>query len=174
MRTACRVLLVLLSLTAAPAALSAAEPARAGTPAPFALRDGDRVVFYGDSITQDGGYARLVEGQFAPGYDHALRRLPPIVITRNELTMRAIGALAERARAESSTRVQTTTIGRIVIDGIADIAHLTPEEKEEAPTRSSGTRGPALSVPRLSRRASRQAWHLRGLSRCIVSTLLSV
>jgi lysophospholipase L1-like esterase len=31
-------------------------------PAPaFALHDGDRVVFYGDSITQDGGYARLVE-----------------------------------------------------------------------------------------------------------------
>lgn len=30
-------------------------------PAPFALRDGDRVVFYGDSITQDGGYARFVE-----------------------------------------------------------------------------------------------------------------
>jgi lysophospholipase L1-like esterase len=30
-------------------------------PAPFALRDGDRVVFYGDSITQAGGYARFVE-----------------------------------------------------------------------------------------------------------------
>jgi lysophospholipase L1-like esterase len=27
----------------------------------FALRDGDRVVFYGDSITQDGGYGRVVE-----------------------------------------------------------------------------------------------------------------
>ena len=27
----------------------------------FALQDGDRVVFYGDSITQDGQYARLVE-----------------------------------------------------------------------------------------------------------------
>jgi lysophospholipase L1-like esterase len=27
----------------------------------FALRDGDRVVFYGDSITSDGGYARFVE-----------------------------------------------------------------------------------------------------------------
>lgn len=34
----------------------------AGEPAPaFALHDGDRVVFYGDSITQEGGYARLVE-----------------------------------------------------------------------------------------------------------------
>jgi lysophospholipase L1-like esterase len=34
----------------------------AGDLAPaFALRDGDRVVFYGDSITQEGGYARLVE-----------------------------------------------------------------------------------------------------------------
>jgi len=34
----------------------------AGEPAPaFALHDGDRVVFYGDSITQDGGYARMVE-----------------------------------------------------------------------------------------------------------------
>jgi len=27
----------------------------------FALHDGDRVVFYGDSITQDGGYAAVVE-----------------------------------------------------------------------------------------------------------------
>jgi lysophospholipase L1-like esterase len=33
----------------------------AEAPAPFALRDGDRVVFYGDSITQDGGYSRFVE-----------------------------------------------------------------------------------------------------------------
>jgi lysophospholipase L1-like esterase len=34
----------------------------AGESAPaFALHDGDRVVFYGDSITQDGGYARFVE-----------------------------------------------------------------------------------------------------------------
>lgn len=45
--------LLLLSLTV-PAL--AAEP-----PAPFGLRDGDRVVFYGDSITQEGGYARFVE-----------------------------------------------------------------------------------------------------------------
>jgi len=37
-------------------------PAQAGEAAPpFALHDGDRVVFYGDSITQEGGYARLVE-----------------------------------------------------------------------------------------------------------------
>ena len=35
--------------------------ARPEAPAPFALRDGDRVVFYGDSITQDGAYARFVE-----------------------------------------------------------------------------------------------------------------
>jgi lysophospholipase L1-like esterase len=44
------------ALVWAPATL-AAEPAGAG----FTLCDGDRVVFYGDSITQDGGYARLVE-----------------------------------------------------------------------------------------------------------------
>jgi lysophospholipase L1-like esterase len=48
-------LLSLLTLSSSLPAL-AAEP-----PAPFALRDGDRVVFYGDSITQEGGYARLVE-----------------------------------------------------------------------------------------------------------------
>jgi lysophospholipase L1-like esterase len=45
-----------------------AEPA----PHPFALRDGDRVVFYGDSITQDGGYTRFVEEYVAtrfPGWD---------------------------------------------------------------------------------------------------------
>jgi lysophospholipase L1-like esterase len=35
------------------------------TAAPFALRDGDRVVFYGDSITQEGGYGRLVESYVA-------------------------------------------------------------------------------------------------------------
>jgi lysophospholipase L1-like esterase len=40
--------------------LGLSAPALAA-PAPFALRDGDRVVFYGDSITQDGGYARFVE-----------------------------------------------------------------------------------------------------------------
>jgi len=51
---------ILLGLAAVPGALRAAGPARAETAA-FALRDGDRVVFYGDSITQDGGYARLVE-----------------------------------------------------------------------------------------------------------------
>jgi lysophospholipase L1-like esterase len=41
-----------------------AQPAtKAGAPSPaaFALRDGDRVVFYGDSITQAGGYGQLVE-----------------------------------------------------------------------------------------------------------------
>jgi lysophospholipase L1-like esterase len=47
--------LALLSFCLAAPAL-AAEP-----PAPFALRDGDRVVFYGDSITQEGGYGRFVE-----------------------------------------------------------------------------------------------------------------
>ncbi len=48
-----------LSLLLVPAL---AAPARAAdAPAPFALRDGDRVVFYGDSITQDGGYGRFVE-----------------------------------------------------------------------------------------------------------------
>ena len=50
--------LSLLAALALPAASSAAPPE---APAPFALRDGDRVVFYGDSITQDGGYARFVE-----------------------------------------------------------------------------------------------------------------
>jgi lysophospholipase L1-like esterase len=39
----------------------ASAPALAAPPATFALRDGDRVVFYGDSITQDGGYGRFVE-----------------------------------------------------------------------------------------------------------------
>jgi lysophospholipase L1-like esterase len=42
--------------------LCLAGPALAAeSPAPFALRDGDRVVFYGDSITQAGGYGDLVE-----------------------------------------------------------------------------------------------------------------
>ena len=41
--------------------LASAPALAAEAPAPFALRDGDRVVFYGDSITQDGAYARFVE-----------------------------------------------------------------------------------------------------------------
>ena len=49
---------VLLSALALPAVSPGAPPE---APSPFALRDGDRVVFYGDSITQDGGYARFVE-----------------------------------------------------------------------------------------------------------------
>ena len=51
-------LLFVLSALALPAASLAAPPE---APAAFALRDGDRVVFYGDSITQDGAYARFVE-----------------------------------------------------------------------------------------------------------------
>jgi lysophospholipase L1-like esterase len=47
------------------------EPAGAqGFHAGFALRDGDRVVFYGDSITQDGGYARLVEAYARTRFPH--------------------------------------------------------------------------------------------------------
>jgi lysophospholipase L1-like esterase len=48
------------------AAVLSTGPSPASAPSPtadasFALRAGDRVVFYGDSITQDGGYGRLVE-----------------------------------------------------------------------------------------------------------------
>jgi lysophospholipase L1-like esterase len=50
-----------LFLLAALAIPLASPAASSEAPAPFALRDGDRVVFYGDSITQDGGYARFVE-----------------------------------------------------------------------------------------------------------------
>jgi len=48
----------------APSASAPAEPGQGSgalAPRPFALRDGDRVVFYGDSITQAGGYGQLVE-----------------------------------------------------------------------------------------------------------------
>ncbi len=51
-------LALLLPALLVPAPSPAATPE---SPAPFALRDGDRVVFYGDSITQDGAYARFVE-----------------------------------------------------------------------------------------------------------------
>jgi len=43
------------------AALATASVHASDTRPSFALHDGDRVVFYGDSITQDGGYCRLVE-----------------------------------------------------------------------------------------------------------------
>jgi lysophospholipase L1-like esterase len=62
------------SPTAKSAALSlvlASAPAVAGEPlAPFALKDGDRVVFYGDSITQEGGYARFVEEYVRTRFPH--------------------------------------------------------------------------------------------------------
>jgi lysophospholipase L1-like esterase len=47
-----------LLAAAAVAGICAQAPAQ---DAAFALRNGDRVAFYGDSITQDGGYGRLVE-----------------------------------------------------------------------------------------------------------------
>jgi lysophospholipase L1-like esterase len=46
------------------------EVAIAASPAPFALRDGDRVVFYGDSITQEGGYARFAEEYVRTRFPH--------------------------------------------------------------------------------------------------------
>jgi lysophospholipase L1-like esterase len=51
-----RALSGILALLFACSGLRAAEPVPA-----FALHDGDRVVFYGDSITQDGGYPAVVE-----------------------------------------------------------------------------------------------------------------
>jgi lysophospholipase L1-like esterase len=66
---------VVVIVVAAASALAQTAPTGPGiTPAgaPFFLRDGDRVVFYGDSITQEGGYARLVEAYVAtrfPSWD---------------------------------------------------------------------------------------------------------
>jgi lysophospholipase L1-like esterase len=51
-------ILLLLAALAGPAVSFSAPPE---PPAQFALHDGDRVVFYGDSITQAGGYGRFVE-----------------------------------------------------------------------------------------------------------------
>jgi lysophospholipase L1-like esterase len=64
------ILVPLLAAAVSCAAATSTETVQVGVPAagaptaakaPFALRDGDRVVFYGDSITQDGAYARFVE-----------------------------------------------------------------------------------------------------------------
>jgi lysophospholipase L1-like esterase len=68
LRRSLTVLAVLLLMAALPSSLPAAPP-EAVEPAPFALHDGDRVVFYGDSITQDGGYGRFVE-------DYVVSRFP--------------------------------------------------------------------------------------------------
>jgi lysophospholipase L1-like esterase len=54
----------LLAQTSQPA------PHPAGQPAPLGLRDGDRVVFYGDSITQEGGYGRFVEEYVRTRFPH--------------------------------------------------------------------------------------------------------
>ncbi|MCG6925710.1 MAG: SGNH/GDSL hydrolase family protein [Acidobacteria bacterium] len=68
----------LAALVAAALTLGAAfgssltEAEAVDAPAPFALRDGDRIVFYGDSITEEGGYGRLVEAYVAsrfPAWD---------------------------------------------------------------------------------------------------------
>lgn len=53
-------LLALLVLASALSPVGSRAAAATGA-APFALHDGDRVVFYGDSITQDGGYGCFVE-----------------------------------------------------------------------------------------------------------------
>jgi lysophospholipase L1-like esterase len=53
-----RASLVFLALSAPALALAAGSESPSAS---FALRDGDRVVFYGDSITQEGGYGRFVE-----------------------------------------------------------------------------------------------------------------
>jgi lysophospholipase L1-like esterase len=60
------------SLVALLLASTAQAPPAGGPAAAFALRDGDRVVFYGDSITEEGGYGRLVEEYVRtrfPGWD---------------------------------------------------------------------------------------------------------
>ena len=56
-----RAALALTLLSAAASALSSAS----AVAQEFALKDGDRVVFYGDSITQDGRYGNLVENYVA-------------------------------------------------------------------------------------------------------------
>jgi lysophospholipase L1-like esterase len=62
---------VLATATMLLGSLAVPTPAAEGEGA-FALRDGDRVVFYGDSITEEGGYGRLVEayvGSRFPAWD---------------------------------------------------------------------------------------------------------
>lgn len=56
-------------VTAGLAAGSASAAAQAG-PAPFALHSGDRVVFYGDSITAQRRYTRFVEDFIVSRYPH--------------------------------------------------------------------------------------------------------
>jgi lysophospholipase L1-like esterase len=60
------------ALAQAPQAATQAKPTRSepAAAAGFALRDGDRVVFYGDSITQDGGYCQLVEAYVTTRFPH--------------------------------------------------------------------------------------------------------
>jgi lysophospholipase L1-like esterase len=65
-------LVAVLALCGPAGAQAPGAPPDEPAPRPFALRDGDRVVFYGDSITQDGGYTRFVEEYVAtrfPGWD---------------------------------------------------------------------------------------------------------
>ncbi|MEX0716664.1 MAG: SGNH/GDSL hydrolase family protein [Planctomycetaceae bacterium] len=63
------VLIVLLSMTVAPSRTARAEEAASESPRPQPLKEGDRVVFLGDSITQagagDGGYVTLVREAIA-------------------------------------------------------------------------------------------------------------
>jgi lysophospholipase L1-like esterase len=73
-RRAAVLFVVAVAAASAPAQIVPAgpDPGTAPAGAPFFLRDRDRVVFYGDSITQEGGYARLVEAYVAtrfPSWD---------------------------------------------------------------------------------------------------------
>ena len=105
--------MILFSLLAAALSCAAAVPAApAPEPAaPFALRDGDRVVFYGDSITQDGAYARFVEEYVRtrfPRLERALlqrrRRGRPVTRRRLGPDRRAARARRDRAASPRSSR----------------------------------------------------------------------
>ena len=178
-----RALLFLLSALAIPLVSAAApEP-----PAPFALRDGDRVVFYGDSITQEGGYGRFVEEYVRTRFPHWDVRFYNAGVGGD--TVRGGGAGPVDVRLERDVIALQPTVVTIMLgmnDGgykpfdpadARDVRRRLPRDRGEARSGPSPASGSPSSAPRPSTtsrgpRSSLPATTTRsGASGCYVTAL---
>ncbi|GAB4126386.1 MAG: hypothetical protein Kow001_22180 [Acidobacteriota bacterium] len=73
----------------------------------FYLRDGDAVVFYGDSITENGGYARLVEEYTVTRFPQWKVRFYYAGVGGDRVTGGALGSLEERLSRDVIARRPT-------------------------------------------------------------------
>ncbi len=121
----------------APPSLLAAD--RGGA---FTLRDGDRVVFYGDSITQDGGYARLVETYVATRFPRWDVRFYNAGVGGDTVAGGGAGSIGERLRRDVIS-VQPTVV--TIMLGMNDGGY----RRYDAPTFAAFAEGYRSLVARL-------------------------